>query len=279
MGSPLITLNSRRPIPALGFGTYRIAPKDAGRSLSTALATGYRHIDTAQMYGNEAAIGDYLIESGVPRESLFITSKLNNPNHEPDRVAATFEQTLADLKTDYVDLFLIHWPLPTRYNGDFVTTWRAMEALAESGRARSIGVSNFQIPHLERLLAETHTAPAVNQIELHPHFTNSDVAQFCAEHDIAVESWSPIGRASYADDPILTEIADGHGATVSQVILAWHRQKGYIAIPKARGHEHQAENFASLEVTLTADDIAAVDSLDRGEEGRIGPHPDTFDMI
>lgn len=279
MTSPLITLNSNHPIEALGFGTYKVSPADVSTSLGTALATGYRHIDTAQMYGNEAAIGDALIESGVARQSLFITTKLNNPNHEPERVRASFAKSLEDLKTDYVDLFLIHWPLPTRYNGDFISTWRELEQLRAAGKAKSIGVSNFQVPHLERLLADTDVVPAVNQIELHPQFQNREVVSFCQEHGIAVESWSPLGRGTYFDDPVLTDIAAAHSASVAQTVLAWHRQKEYIAIPKALGQERQIENFCSLEVTLSPEDIEAIDGLDRGEEGRTGPHPDTFDAI
>ncbi|MGB4635106.1 MAG: aldo/keto reductase [Actinomycetaceae bacterium] len=278
MSSPLFKLNNNQPIEALGFGTYKVAPKDAGETLKNALAVGYRHIDTAQMYGNEAAIGDALVEAAVPRASLFLTTKLNNPNHAADRARDSFAQSLRDLKTDYVDLFLMHWPLPNDYGGDYPGTYRVMEEFVADGRARAIGVSNFHVKHLERLLAETSIVPAVNQIELHPQFGNREVVEFCREHGIAIESWSPLGRAQYFDNPVITEIAAAREATPAQVVLAWHRQQGFIAIPKASGLARQKENFDSLRVTLDAGEMDAISALDKGEEGRIGPHPDNFGL-
>lgn len=266
-------MHPHRSIPLLGFGTYKISQSVACHTVKTALALGYRHIDTAQMYGNEAGVGDAIVESGVPRQSLYITTKLNNPNHNPEHVYGSFAESLRKLKTSYVDLFLMHWPLPHDYDGDFSTTYSAMEDLVLAGTAKSIGVSNFEIDHLRMLASNTVIRPVVNQIELHPYFQNREVAQFCREHHIAVEAWSPLGRGKELADPVIVEIAEAYGATPAQVVLAWHRAHGNIAIPKASGIDRQLENYNSLRVTLAASDIAAIDALDRGEEGRMGPHP------
>lgn len=276
MTSPLKVLHPHRPIPLLGFGTYKVDQSVARDTVKTALALGYRHIDTAQMYGNEAGVGDAIVESGVPRQSLYITTKLNNPNHAPERVRASFAESLRKLKTPYVDLFLMHWPLPHDYNGDFSSTYAAMEDLVLAGTAKSIGVSNFEIDHLRTLAANTTIKPVVNQIELHPYFQNREVAQFCRERRIAVEAWSPLGRGKELADPVIIEIAQAYGATPAQVVLAWHHAHGNIAIPKASGIERQLENFDSLHFTLSAADVAAIDALDRGEEGRMGPHPNVM---
>ena len=196
---PDITLNNGQTIPQFGFGVFQIEPKDTVAAVSTALEAGYRHIDTAEMYGNEAEVGEAIARSGLDRGEVFVTSKLSNDAHEPDEARQAFEGTLKALGTEYVDLFLIHWPLPTRYGGDFVQTWRTLEEFYREGRARSIGVSNFQPHHLRRLHGETQIIPAVNQIEVHPYLTQDDVRAFCAEHQIAVEAWSPLGQgASWA---------------------------------------------------------------------------------
>ena len=191
---PDITLNNGQTIPQFGFGVFLIEPKDTVAAVSTALQAGYRHIDTAEMYGNEAEVGEAIARSGLDRGEVFVTSKLGNDAHEPDNARQAFDETLKALGTDYVDLFLIHWPLPTRYGGDFVQTWRVLEEAYRQGRARSIGVSNFQPRHLRRLHGEAQVIPAVNQIEVHPYLTQDDVRAFCAEHQIAVEAWSPLGR-------------------------------------------------------------------------------------
>ncbi len=272
-------LNSGHTIPSVGFGTYLVDPKDTKDTVALALYAGYRHIDTAQMYGNEAGVGDALVETATNREAVFITTKLNNGNHEPDVARRTFAESLEKLQTDYVDLFLIHWPLKMHYNGDFVSTYKVMEEFVADGRARSIGVSNFQIAHLEELLEATDIVPAVNQIELHPYFQNRELANFCQEKGIAVESWSPLGRGKELEDPVIKDIAGRIGAKPSQVVLAWHRSKGYITIPKSSNRERQVENLDSLNVTLSDSDIAAIDALDKGEEGRQGPNPDTFAKI
>ena len=194
MGSiPNITLNNGQAIPQFGFGVFQIEPKDTAAAVSTALEAGYRHIDTAEMYGNEAEVGEAIAASGLDRGEVFVTSKLNNDAHEPEAAREAFDGTLKSLGVDYVDLFLIHWPLPMRYGGDFVSTWKTLEEFYREGRARSIGVSNFQPQHLRRLHGETDVIPAVNQIEAHPYLTQDDVRAFCAEHQIAVEAWSPLG--------------------------------------------------------------------------------------
>lgn len=279
MAESTVTLNNGKTIPALGFGTYKIPNDDAKAAVLGALDVGYRHIDTAQMYNNERGVGDALAASSVPREDIFLTTKLNNGNHLPDDVRRSFAESLDALQTDYVDLFLIHWPLPSRYDGDFITTYKVMEELYESGQARSIGVSNFEIHHLEKLMGGTSVKPAVDQIELHPAFSNADLAAFCQDQGIAVESWSPLGRGTTLQNPAIIEIADRIGATPAQVALAWHRQKGYIAIPKSVTPARQQENFDSLKVELDPSDMSAIDALHVGESGRTGQHPDKYNKI
>ena len=198
---PTIRLNNGVEIPQLGFGVYQVPPEDTAEAVSTALEIGYRHIDTAEMYGNEKEVGEGIRASGLDRGDVYVTSKLSNAFHEPQDAREAFDRTLSDLGFDYVDLFLIHWPLPTLYDGDFVSTWRTLEEFQRDGRARSIGVSNFQIEHLEQLAAETDTVPAVNQIEVHPYFTNDAVREYGQEHGIVTEAWSPIAQGEVLDDP------------------------------------------------------------------------------
>jgi 2,5-diketo-D-gluconate reductase A len=276
---PTLTLNSGHTIPQLGFGTYQIKPEDAVTAVTQALEIGYRHIDTAQMYGNEREVGEAVRASGVPRDEVFVTSKLNNGFHRPDDARAAFDATLAALGFDYVDLFLIHWPLPTRYGGDFVSTWRVLETFYHDGRARSVGVSNFQIDHLERLAAETELTPAVNQIEVHPYFPNDAVRAYGQERGVATEAWSPIARGKVAHDPVITEIAEGLGKTPAQVTLRWHLERGDIVFPKSVTPARMRENFELFDFELEVGDHDRLSALDRGEEGRTGPNPDTFDYI
>ena len=276
---PNITLNDGNTIPQLGFGTFQIEPEDTVEAVSKALEIGYRHVDTAQMYGNEKEVGEAIRNSGIDRGEIFVTSKLNNSNHEPDDARESFDKTLSDLGLDYVDLFLIHWPLPTQYNGDFVSTWQTMEEFKNDGRSKSIGVSNFQPDHLEKLASETDTVPAINQIEVHPYFTNDDVRAYGQEHEIATEAWSPIAQGEVLDDSTLNEIAEKVGKTVAQVVLRWHIQRGDIVFPKSVTPERIQENFELFDFELDSDDMDAITGLDKGEDGRTGPHPDKFDYI
>ncbi|MCZ4080060.1 aldo/keto reductase [Rhodococcus sp. H36-A4] len=276
---PTITLNDGHTIPQLGFGVFQIEPDKTAEAVKTALDIGYRHIDTAQMYGNEKQVGQGMQESGLSRGDVFVTSKLNNGYHRPDDARTAFDKTLSDLDTDYVDLFLVHWPLPTRYDGDYVSTWKTLEEFAKDGRARSIGVSNFQPAHLERLAKEMDTVPAVNQVEVHPYLANEDVRRYGREHGIATEAWSPIAQGKVLEDPVLASIASSTGKSTAQVVLRWHVQRGDIIFPKSVTPDRVRANFDIFDFELGDADMDAITALDRGEDGRTGPNPDTFDMI
>jgi 2,5-diketo-D-gluconate reductase A len=276
---PSIALNDGHEIPQLGFGVFQIPPPETEAAVTEALDAGYRHIDTAEMYGNERGVGRAVRAAGLDRGEVYITSKLNNGYHRPDDARREFESTLEALGYDYVDLFLIHWPLPTLYDGDFVSTWRTLEEFKADGRARSIGVSNFQVAHLQRLAAESDTVPAVNQIELHPYFQNREVAAFGREHGIATEAWAPIAQGKVLDDPALIEIAERYGRSVAQVVLRWHIQHGMVVFPKSVTPARIRENFAIFDFELDSVDVETIDALDRGEAGRSGPNPDTFDYV
>jgi 2,5-diketo-D-gluconate reductase A len=274
---PTVLLNNGNSIPQFGFGVFLVKPEETVEAVTNALDAGYRHIDTAQMYGNEAEVGEAIAKSGIDRSEVFVTSKLNNGFHRPDDARAAFDLSLEVMNLDYLDLFLIHWPLPTRYDGDFVSTWQAMEEFYRDGRARSIGVSNFQINHLNRLANETEVSPAVNQIEVHPYLVQDELRSFCAERQIAVEAWSPIARGKVADDPTISEIAGRHGKSNAQVVLRWHIQRGDIVFPKSIKPERIKENIDIFDFELAPEDISAITDLNRDE--RTGPDPDTFDMI
>ncbi len=273
---PDLTMNNGQTIPQLGFGVFQIDPADTADAVKQAFDVGYRHIDTAEMYRNEKGVGEAVRSSGLDRAEVFITSKLSNAAHEPDEARRAFDGTLKALGFDYVDLFLIHWPLPTRYGGDFVSTWQVMEEFYRSGQARSIGVSNFQVPHLRRLAAETDVVPAVNQIEVHPYLANEEVRAYGAEHGILTEAWSPIAQGGVLADPAITAVADRLGRTPAQVTLRWHIQRGDIVFPKSTTPSRIRENFEIFDFELTDDDMAAITALDKGEEGRTGAHPDRF---
>jgi 2,5-diketo-D-gluconate reductase A len=273
---PTITLNNGVEIPQLGFGVYQVKPEETAQAVQSALEVGYRHIDTAEMYGNEAGVGEGIRNSGIPREEVFVTSKLNNGFHAHDDALKAFDGTLAALKFDYVDLFLIHWPLPG-IDVDYVETWKAMEEIYRSGRAKSIGVSNFNAHHLRRLFGETEIRPAVNQIEVHPYLAQDELRAFDADHEIATEAWSPIAQGKVLDDPTILRVAERHGKTASQVTLRWHIQRGDIVFPKSVTRSRVEENFGLFDFELSEDDIREITALDRNE--RTGPDPDTFNYI
>ena len=276
---PTIELNDGHTIPQLGFGVFQIPPKDTADAVAVALGAGYRHIDTAEMYGNEQGVGEAVTASGLDRADVYITSKLNNGFHKPDDARRAFAKTLTELGTDYVDLFLIHWPLPTLYGGDFVSTWKTLEEFRADGRARSIGVSNFQVDQLERLAAESDVVPAVNQVELHPYFHNADVDAYGRAHGIRTEAWAPIAQGKVMNEPALIEIGERIGKSPAQVALRWHIQRGNIVFPKSTTPARIKENFVLFDFELAPDDVAKIDALDQGEAGRDGPNPSVFDYI
>jgi 2,5-diketo-D-gluconate reductase A len=267
---PIITLNSGLEIPQLGFGVFQIAPRDTKEATLLALEVGYRHIDTAEMYGNEKEVGQAVAASGVARDEVFVTSKLNNGYHAHDDALAAFDGTLEALAFDYVDLFLIHWPLPAV--GNYVETWEALEEIYRSGRSKAIGVSNFQPHHLRRLHTEATITPAVNQIEIHPYLIQDEVRAFDTEHGIATEAWSPLAQGLVLDDPAIGRIAAEHGKSPAQVTLRWHIQRGDIVIPKSVTRSRVEENFALFDFELTDANMGDISALNRDE--RTGPDPD-----
>ncbi|MGY1691719.1 aldo/keto reductase [Geodermatophilus sp. SYSU D01105] len=272
---PTIRLNNGVEIPQLGFGVFQIPPDQTADATRTALEVGYRHIDTAQMYGNEKGVGEAVRSSGIPREEVFVTSKLNNNRHTRDEILRSFDQSLAELGFDQLDLFLIHWPLPTV--SDYVARWKVMEEIYASGRTRAIGVSNFQPHHLRNLFADTEVRPAVNQIEVHPYLGNEEARAFGADHEIVTEAWAPIAKGAVNGDPAIKEIAEQVGRTPAQVTLRWHVQRGDVVFPKSVTRSRVEENFAIFDFELDESAMAAITGLDRGE--RTGPDPDTFDYI
>jgi 2,5-diketo-D-gluconate reductase A len=267
MTVPNITLNDGRTIPQLGFGVFQIDPSETKAATLAALEVGYRHIDTAEMYGNEKEVGEAIAESGIDRSEIFVTSKLNNGFHDPELAAENGKKS-ADLLGGYTDLFLIHWPLATV--SDFVPTWNAMEELYRGGTARSIGVSNFEVHHLNRLAAETTVTPAVNQIEVHPYLVQDELRAYGREHGIVTEAWSPIAQGLVLDDETIVRIAGATGKTPAQVVLRWH-------IPKSVTRARVEENFAIFDFELSDEDMTDITTLDKGH--RTGPDPDTFDYV
>ncbi|GAA5141445.1 aldo/keto reductase [Nocardioides marinquilinus] len=278
MSVPTITLNNQTAIPQLGFGVFQVPPEQTADTVTKAFEAGYRHIDTAQMYGNEQETGVAIAASGIPRDELWITSKLNNTFHRPDDARRAFDETLAKLGLAQIDLFLIHWPLPKSYGGDFVSTWQVLTELVADGRARSVGVSNFQPEHLDRIVAETGVVPVVNQIEAHPYFGNEAAREATHRHGAVVEAWSPIAQGAVLDDPAIVGIGEAHDKTPSQVTLRWHVQRGDIVFPKTMSPERMAENFAIFDFELSDDEMATITGLDKGEAGRTGPHPDELNV-
>jgi 2,5-diketo-D-gluconate reductase A len=273
---PTITLNNGVEIPQLGFGVYQVPPEQTKDAVQAALEVGYRHIDTAEMYGNEKGVGEGIRASGVPREEVFLTSKLNNGFHAHDDALKAFDGTLEALGSDYVDLFLIHWPLPG-IDVDYVETWKALEEIYRSGRAKSIGVSNFKEHHLRKLFSDTEIRPVVNQIEIHPYLTQDGLRAFDADHEIATEAWSPIAQGKVLDDPTIVRVAERHGKAPAQVTLRWHIQRGDIVFPKSVTRSRVEENFDLFDFELSDDDMREITALNRDE--RTGPDPDTFNYI
>ena len=276
MAAPAIRLNDGNAIPQLGLGVFQVPARETARVVAEALAIGYRHVDTAQMYGNEAGVGEAVAASGLARDGVFVTTKLNNGNHRPDDARRSFGRSLETLGLDHVDLFLIHWPRPRQDPDGYVEAWRALEELARDGRACSIGVSNFEVEHLERLAAETDVVPAVNQIELHPYFQNREVAAWGERHGVVTEAWAPIARGAVLRDPVVAEVAAAHGRTPAQIVLRWHLQRAIVVFPKSSSPARLRENFDVFDFELSAEAMARIDGLDRGEAGRTGMHPNAF---
>jgi 2,5-diketo-D-gluconate reductase A len=272
---PTITLNNGVTIPQLGFGVFQIAPADTRKASLDALEVGYRHLDTAQMYGNEKEVGEAVRDSGLDRGEVFVTSKLNNGFHDPDAAATAFDGTLEALGFDYLDLFLIHWPMPAV--GDYLDTWKALEKIYNSGRVKAIGVSNFQQSHLQRLIDNAEIVPAVNQIEVHPYLVQDGLREFGTRHGIVTEAWSPIAKGNVLNDPAIVAIAERLGKSAAQVALRWHIQRGDVVFPKSVTRSRVEENFALFDFELSDAEIAEITALNRDE--RTGPNPDEFNWI
>jgi 2,5-diketo-D-gluconate reductase A len=271
MTVPTVQLNDDNTIPQLGFGVFLVEPVEAERIVSEALETGYRHIDTAAIYRNEEGVGRAIAASGIPRDELFVTTKLYNSDQGTQSAYDAMQLSLEKLGLERVNLYLIHWPSPAQDR--YVESWRALEQLRDRGQTVSIGVSNFMVPHLERLLAETDTVPAVNQIELHPYHQQPEVTAFDAEHGIATEAWGPLGQGKYPllELPEITAIADAHGKSAAQVVLRWHLQQGHIVFPKSNRRERMVENFDLFDFELSADEQASITAMERA--GRVGGDP------
>ncbi|MDO8188239.1 aldo/keto reductase [Conexibacter sp. JD483] len=271
---PDVTLADGVAIPQFGFGVFQVPPAETVASVATALELGYRHIDTAAIYGNEREVGEAIAASGIPREQLFVTTKLWNADQGYDSALSAFELSAGKLGLDVVDLYLIHWPVPSRDR--YVESWRALVRLKEDGRIRSIGVSNFQPPHLRRLFDEVGVVPAINQVELHPYLQQAALRAFHAEHEITTEAWSPLAQGLVLDDPALVAIAAAHGKSAAQVVLRWHLQLGNVVFPKSVTPARIAENLELFDFELSADELASIEQLERAE--RTGFDPDTMDM-
>ncbi|MGH3506268.1 MAG: aldo/keto reductase [Nocardioidaceae bacterium] len=272
--SPTSTLNNGVEIPQVGFGVFLIPAAETKAAVTSALGVGYRHIDTASAYGNEEAVGEAISESGISRDDLFVTTKCWNDEQGYDQAPAAYHASLDRLGLDYVDLYLIHWPVPAR--GRFVETWQALEKLNADGRVRAVGVSNFQPHHLQRLFDETGTVPAINQVELHPYLTQQTLRAFHEEHGIVTEAWSPIARGGeLLTDRTVTALAEKYGVTPAQLVLRWHLELGNVVIPKSVRPERMAANLDLFGFELAADDVATLSALDRSQ--RVGPDPEKFD--
>jgi len=272
---PTVRFNNGVEIPQLGFGVFQVPPDEVVEPVRTAIESGYRLIDTAAAYQNEEGVGKAIADSGMPRDQLFITTKLWNADQGYDKALNAFDESLAKLGLDYVDLYLIHWPLPKR--DLYVDTWKAFEKIYADGRARAIGVSNFTQRHLNRLLQETEVVPSLNQIELHPRLPQEEMRAFHAQHDIVTEAWSPIGQGKgLLEDPTLASIAEAHGKSPAQVVLRWHIQLGNVTIPKSVTPDRIQQNIEVFDFELSDADMGTISALGTGE--RVGPDPETFDV-
>ncbi|MRH44937.1 aldo/keto reductase [Aquibacillus halophilus] len=258
-------------IPVVGLGVYKMIDGSVYEAVKSALDIGYRHIDTASFYENEEGVGRAIKDSGIPREDIFITTKAWNDEQGYDEALAAFQRSLDKLELDYVDLYLVHWPVPGKYK----ETWRALEKIYRDGKAKAIGVSNFLPHHLEDLMSEAEIMPMANQIELHPQLTQVETREYCERHNIVIEAWSPLGKANYLDDPILQELAAKHNKTPAQIIVRWDFQSGIVTIPKSVKASRQKENADIFDFELSAEDMKKIDSLN--QDKRTGPHPDEFD--
>ncbi|MBK0022143.1 aldo/keto reductase [Brucella pseudogrignonensis] len=276
MTVPAVKLNDGNHIPQLGYGVWQVGNDEAISAVSEALKVGYRHIDTAAIYGNEEGTGKAINESGIARSDIYLTTKLWNKEQGYESTLKAFDESLKKLGTDYVDLYLIHWPLPSK--DLFMETWRAFIKIKEEGRAKSIGVSNFRTADLERILKESDVVPVLNQIELHPQFQQDELRLFHSKHNIATEAWSPLGQGTILENPTLKTIAEKHGKSVAQVILRWHIETGNIVIPKSVTPARIKENFYVFDFSLNGTDHDAITKLDK-TDGRIGPNPATFSVV
>lgn len=272
---PNVVLNNGVTIPQLGFGTFKVPPDETAAVVGEALATGYRHLDTAQMYGNETGVGQAVADSRLDRSEVFVTSKLNNGFHSHDAAIAAFDASLQRLGFDYLDLFLIHWPLPAR--DEYVQAWLALEELYAQGRVRAIGVSNFHQEHLRRVIAEGSVIPAVNQVEVHPYLVQDPLRAFCAELGIVIEAWSPIARGQVLTDPVVRGIAEEVQRSPAQVVLRWAIQRGDIVFPKSMNPDRMRENFELFDFVLSEPQMVAITAMDRGH--RTGPNPEEFNFV
>ena len=276
---PTLTLPTGSPIPVLGFGTYKVAPEDAYDAVRRALDVGYRHIDTAQMYGNEAEVGAALDASGIARDQIFLTTKVNNSNHEPERAAASITRSLEELRTDYVDLLLVHWPLPTLYGGDVTLPWPALEDAFNAGGARAIGLSNYEREHVDAVRAIATVTPHVLQVEAHPFLPNADLRAYAHGLGMVFEAWSPLARGRATTDPTLIDIGAQLGVSAAQVALRWAIDRGHVVFPKTLSRQPMATNIDAFSFALSPDQRARIDALDQGEAGRTGSHPATMNRL
>lgn len=276
-GVPMIKLNDGNLIPQLGLGVWQVDRAITARVVRDGIAAGYRLIDTAEGYDNEEGVGEAIRTGGVPRDQLFITSKLRNGGHARDLALKSFDATMKKLGIDQLDLFLIHWPVPSQ--GKYAEAWKTLVELQKQGRIKSIGVSNFNQDHLERIIGDTGVTPVANQIELHPRFQQRDKREFHKQHKIEIESWSPLGSGRMLDDRTVGEIAKKHGKSIAQTIIRWHLQEGLIVIPKSTHKERIVENFDVLGFTLDAGDMEKIRGLDQKAKGRVGSDPATASFL